>query len=290
MPHVLVTVVCGLITYLSVPAFLRLLRQGEAVRENYRRKALPVSAGFLFIWIGILMGPLTLLPSPLSITPLFSLSTGLVRPPFPLFVTIALGWGFLGLFDDLVGSRRETGLKGHSATLMRGELTTGVVKALLGVVFGLMMAAWRLWTEGLSSSPWSLSVLVDGLLIAASANTLNLLDLRPGRAGKAFLGGALLIMLSGNPSALSLLPWVGSTVGYLPFDLRGEAMMGDVGSNALGALLGLASCHILSLRPRLVLLLSLILVQILAEQVSFSRIIEEHPFLRVIDGWGRKDT
>jgi UDP-GlcNAc:undecaprenyl-phosphate GlcNAc-1-phosphate transferase len=290
LPSVLVPLFSGLVTYGSMPAFLRLLQKGEATRLNYRGAAIPVGAGFLFLWIGCLTELLLLLPFSPDMTPRFSPTTGLLPQAIPLFITTALGYGLLGLFDDLVGSRRETGLKGHGAALRRGELTTGTIKALAGVAFGLMLAVRRLGVEGWMGRYWIVVVFVDGLLIAASANTLNLLDLRPGRSGKVFFGGALLIMLSGNPTSLALLPWMGSTLGYLPFDLKGEAMMGDVGSNALGALLGLASCYVVSLGYRSVLLLSLILVHLLAERISFSKVIEHHPLLRVIDGWGRKDT
>lgn len=290
MPSVLIPLFSGLVTYGSVPAFLRLLRKGEATRPNYRGVAIPVGVGFLFLWIGCLTELLLLLPFSASRALFFSLPPGFSPQAVPLFVTTALGYGLLGLFDDLVGSRRETGLVGHGAAVRRGELTTGAIKALAGVAFGLMLAVWRLGVEGWMGRYWIVVSFVDGLLIAASANTLNLLDLRPGRSGKVFFAGALLIMVSGNPTSLALLPWMGSILGYLPFDLRGEAMMGDVGSNALGALLGLASCYVVSMGYRSVLLLSLILVHILAERVSFSKVIEHHPLLRVIDGWGRKDT
>lgn len=278
-----------MITYGAMPSFLQLLRQGGAVRSNYRGESVPVGAGFFLIWVGCISGPLLLLPFPSGLSFLY-FPTGSPFLYIILFTTTALGYGLLGLLDDLVGSRRETGLKGHGLALKQGRLTSGAVKALVGATFGLAMTGYRLRVVGSFPGQWPLVLCIDGLLIAASANTLNLLDLRPGRAGKAFLFGSLLLILTGSPLSLLLLPWMGSLVGYLPFDLRGEAMMGDVGSNALGALLGLTCCCGFPLTAKCLLLLGLIFLHILAERVSFSNIIDNYPLLRTLDAWGRKDS
>ena len=71
--------------------------------------------------------------------------------------------------------------------------------------------------------------LSGGLLVGLSANALNLFDTKPGRALKAFL-----IAAPGSgfaPVAILLLP----------YDLRERVMLGDSGSNALGAVVGLKS-------------------------------------------------
>lgn len=268
-------------TYEIMPALLELLRKEGALRQNYRGELIPVGAGFLVIWAGCVT-------SPLLLSPLFYPNEGLGVSLAALYITTVLGYGLLGLFDDLVGSRRETGLKGHGIALIQGHLTSGAIKALQGVAFGLVLAALRLGAIDPLSRQWLFAFLVDGLIMPIAANTLNLLDLRPGRAGKVFLVSSLLLMLTGNPISLALLPWIGGLLGYLPFDLKGEAMMGDVGANALGALLGLTSCCVLSLTVRFLLLISLIILHLLAERISLSQVIENHSLLEALDRWGRK--
>ena len=288
MHIILVPAISGLITYGVIPGFLKLLKIGGATRSNYRGDIVPIGVGFVFIWVGCISALLLLLPS-LLWSDHFGL---LMRPTFLsiiMFGITALGYGFLGLFDDFVGCRHDTGLRGHGAALRQGRLTSGAVKALVGVAFGMAIAGYRLGVGGSFPQEWPLLLCIDGLLIAAWANTLNLFDLRPGRAGKAFLFSCLVLILAGNPVSLILLPWIGGLLGYLPFDLRGEAMMGDVGANALGALVGLASCYGLSLSAKSVLVSGLVFLHILAELVSFSELIENHPLLKTLDSWGRKD-
>ncbi len=254
---------------------------------NYRQEDVPVGGGFLFILIGSLLGALLGLAKPFPWTSML----GRAAQSSVLFLAAALGYGLLGLFDDLVGNRQQRGLLGHGRAFFNGQLTTGGIKAAAGAGLGFVLAAYRLSPEVFGRAPTVFSLpaaAVDGLLIAASANTLNLFDLRPGRAGKVFLLGYGLILLAGNPVSLVLLPWIGSFLGYLPFDLRGEVMMGDVGSNALGALIGLASCYALALPARLMLLVFLILIHLLAERISFSQVIENHMILHRLDLWGRR--
>ncbi|NLA59192.1 MAG: hypothetical protein GX855_09880 [Firmicutes bacterium] len=288
MQILLFSILAGLGTYLAMPAFLELLKEDGALRKNYRQDSVPVGGGFLFIWIGSVMGALLGLTEPWTWIPT---GLGQAARPSTLLAAAALGYGLLGLLDDLVGTRKQTGLLGHGRALLGGQLTTGAVKAAAGTALGLLLAAYRLAPGGFSEAPWAdglSAVAVDGLLIAAAANTLNLFDLRPGRAGKVFLMGYSFVLLRGNPVSLVLLPWLGSLLGYLPYDLRGEVMMGDVGSNALGSLLGLASCYALALPARLAFLVLLILLHLLAERISFTEIIENHWLLHRLDLWGRK--
>ena len=91
-----------------------------------------------------------------------------------------------------------------------------------------------------------------------------------------------------------LTPWligaaaaVGASLGVLRPDLTGEAMLGDTGANALGAVLGLALVERRPTRTRLALLTVVAALTLASEKVSFTKVIESTPVLREIDGWGR---
>src|SRR6478609_1502782 len=125
------------------PALLRMLLAGGHTRVNYRARALP---------------------SPFGVLVLLAAVAALV--PVMLLQELAT----LGLVDDTLGDGRDApragepgraparGWRGHGAAVLRGELSTGALKAVGSL--GLALFA---------TSPF------------------NLLDLRPGRAVKAFV-------------------------------------------------------------------------------------------------------
>jgi hypothetical protein len=175
-----------------------------------------------------------------------------------------VGWVFgvhepvvaaLGLVDDL-WSGTERGFRSH----LRARLTTGTLK-LVGIpAYGLAR------TRSVSGA----------LLVGLTANTLNQLDTRPGRALKAYVAAALAL---DAPLALAVL--------LLPYDLREMAMLGDAGSNTLGALLGLKSVDRFTGRGRWVAIGALAGLTLLGERTSLGRLIEQTPGLRELDALGR---
>src|SRR5207248_2687891 len=52
----------------------------------------------------------------------------------------ACAMGLLGYIDDTYGSRHAGGLLGHARALLRGQVTTGMVKAAGGAATGLAAA------------------------------------------------------------------------------------------------------------------------------------------------------
>jgi hypothetical protein len=90
------------------------------------------------------------------------------------------GWLALGLLDDVLGSGDRRGFRGHVQALLHGRLTTGGVKLLGG---GLLALATAYAVVG---GWWTWRLPAAAVLIALSANALNLFDLRPGRALKVF--------------------------------------------------------------------------------------------------------
>jgi hypothetical protein len=161
----------------------------------------------------------------------------------------------LGLADDL-WSGEERGFRAH----LRSGRTTGVLK-LVGIPAVGLIATRRL---------------SGALLVGLAANALNQLDTRPGRALKAYL-----------VAALPLDAPVGIAVLLLPYDLREMAMLGDAGSNALGALLGLNSVERFTGRGRWVAIGALAGLTLLGERTSIGGWIERTPGLAWIDRLGR---
>ena len=161
----------------------------------------------------------------------------------------------IGLADD-AWSGPERGITAH----LRAGRTTGVLK-LLGIPLAGLAA---------TRSP------SGALLVGLSANGLNQLDTRPGRALKAYLLAA---------TAVRAPRWI--AVLLLPYDLREMAMLGDGGANALGALLGLNSVGRLTGRGRWLAIAALAGLNFVGERRSLGELIERTPGLAQLDAWGR---
>ncbi|MGV8968119.1 MAG: hypothetical protein ACOH2F_17800 [Cellulomonas sp.] len=216
-----------------------------------------------------------------------------------LAATVATaGGGAFGLIDDLTEdtTSRTKGLRGHLGALAHGELTTGGLK-VLGIGASALVAAAIVPSAPSSGVPgsaprslvgWAFDVATSGALIAATANLINLLDLRPGRALKAAsLAAAPLALLGGNGAGLAAAV-IGAGVGAAPGDLAERDMLGDSGANALGALLGTAVVAGAPRGVRLVLLVGAVGLTVASERVSFTKVIAATPVLRELDAWGRR--
>lgn len=193
-----------------------------------------------------------------------------------------VGAGAAGLYDDVVGSRPEQkaykGFRGHIRALREGHVSAGMVK-LVGVGAVSLVAA-----RAVTRSP--LDTLVTAGVIAGTANMMNLLDLRPGRALKAglLLGGPLLGSENGTLVAGSL----GAAAALLPEDLGEKVMLGDTGANALGAILGLRLAQAGGPAWRMGVLAVLAGLTAASEKVSFTKVIAATPGLRHLDELGRQ--
>jgi glucosyl-3-phosphoglycerate synthase len=161
----------------------------------------------------------------------------------------------IGLADDR-WSGEERGFAAH----LRARRTTGVLK-LVGIP---LVALAR--TRSISGA----------LLVALSANALNQLDTRPGRALKAYIAAAVAL---DAPLALAVL--------LAPYDLREMTMLGDGGANGLGAMLGWSSVNRFTGRGRWIAIGALAGLTILGERRSLGDLIERTPVLRELDAWGR---
>ena len=197
--------------------------------------------------------------------------------PQPAAAVAGLGAAACGAYDDVAGAREHEqgakGFRGHVRALRAGHVTAGTVKVAGIGAAGLLSAAL------LPGRRAPRDVLVGGAVVAGTANLLNLLDLRPGRALKAGLGGALALGQPGVAAAVAAL---------LPADLGERTMLGDAGANALGAVLGLALAQRLDPAGRRAALAGLAALTAASEVVSYSRVIDAVPPLRALDRWGRR--
>ena len=277
--HALPFLVAFLAAGALAPALLRMLARDGHVRPNFRGRELPAPFGVLMAAAALLaLVPLTLVAR-LAPAAVFH----------PETVPIALyGFGIvvLGLIDDTLGQGAQQrhpprGWRGHTAAVMRGELSTGALKAAGSL--GLALLAMSLL--GLSNWRWLLAAAV----LVLATNAFNLLDLRPGRSAKALvLLGVGLTLGAGELRplwALGLFAGPALVAGF--YDLRERAMLGDTGSNLLGALAGLWLVLTLSGTGQLIALGLLAAITLYGELHSISSLIERTPGLRELDSWGR---
>ncbi len=249
----------GLVRLLA-PWQQRQLARWGFVRPNFRQEAVVVGTGSLAVVVGAVL----------------ALVMGRLGAAHGTILAAAvLAFATLGMLDDQLGDRSAGGFKGHLAALSHGRFTTGALKALGGGLVALLLAWW--WGGAL----WV--VIAHALLIALSANAINLLDVRPGRALKAALPLLVVSLLTSGASWAGL---VGGAIALLPEDLAGRGMLGDTGANALGAGVGIGILAFDGVWQG-VFLVALIGVHLYAERHSLSALIDRHRWLRAIDNWGR---
>lgn len=222
--------------------------------------------------------------------------------PFLRVTALCLGMAAAGTLDDLAGSSENRGFSGHIRVLARGRLTTGAVKIVVAaLVCGAVALDRRPGTghmrpgvggDGTTAfvvaAAAAAAVAVDSLMLAASANAVNLLDTRPGRAVK----GALLLLavvVAAGGGAWVAATAAGAALGYIRFDLDEEGMLGDAGANPLGALVGLAALELEPVRLWVALVVAIAL-NVASEFTSLGEAIEAWPPLAAIDRLGRRGS
>jgi UDP-N-acetylmuramyl pentapeptide phosphotransferase/UDP-N-acetylglucosamine-1-phosphate transferase len=243
---------------------VRFLASAPATRSNYRGR------------------PVTLVAGPVA-TAIALTAVGCDRRVRSRVRVAALvaggGAAAVGLLDDWRGTSDARGIRGHLAAAWAGTITTGALKVVGIGACGLAAA-----TLAVGGRPWRR--VAAGAVIAGSANLLNLLDLRPGRALKALLVATPAI--GGGSSAEAMVEALRAVaVGALPGDLRERTMLGDTGANGLGALMGVAAVCDASDRRLITSLAVVVALNVASELVSFSSVIDATPPLRWLDRAGR---
>jgi hypothetical protein len=299
-----------LLAAVAVPwAGMRMLKPslaevGRTVR-NYRGRDVPLGLGLVWVFWAVALAAHQVLALAYALPHEYTASLWF---EITIAVPLVLGAFMFGLIDDTFGTAGHKGFGGHLSALRRGRLTTGALK-LFGIGFLALLGAAlpAFGTEGVT--PRSIAhYIVAVLVIGLAANTVNLFDLRPGRALKAYSmfvvvsvpAGvwSLVVANAGPPLAtaaldglLVLVVALGPVLAVWRQDVREEGMLGDAGANAFGMLAGLLLVSALPFAGAVAAAAVLLAVNLASEKVSFSSVIERTPWLAALDRWGRpKDT
>lgn len=240
-------------------------------RSNYRNHELPTAVGLLLPFgTGAVVAVSTLGVD----APWWSEMSVAGRP----VVLLAFGVAFLGLVDDLGGVGQSGGFTGHLRALAQGRLTTGALK-LFGVplVAVLVVPAVGGWAE----------LAREAVLISLAANLANLFDRAPGRVIKVGTAAFAGVLVTTRAEVMVPVAGVmGSAAALLTPDLRERLMLGDAGSNVIGAVLGLAVTVTSTPEQQWIVIAALLALNLLSEFVSFTKVIDATPPLRWLDRLG----
>ena len=259
------------------PWLADMLRAGLA-RTNYAGREVAFPAGAPVVACSLIaLAPLAILDDRADLD--------LLDPELRRWIVYVLGVALLGLLDDALGRGHaedtDRGWRGHAAAVLAGRFSTGAIKA----VGALALAAYA--TSGLGRQ--GIDYVADLALLLLATNLFNLLDLRPGRVEKVFvalLAGLCLGAWTAQPVEL-LGVFIGPVLVVGAFTLRERAMLGDTGSNLVGALAGVAMLVTLDDTGRWIALALIAALTVFGEFRSISKTIESIPPLRWIDSLGR---
>ncbi|MFY9587151.1 MAG: hypothetical protein WAT66_06825, partial [Actinomycetota bacterium] len=246
------------------------------LRRNHRGVPVPTGLG-LAVLVGF-AGAMAFVEFVRAVAPRSPTPTFALLGAIPLLI-LGFGFGLLGLFDDLA-AQPERGWRSHIPALMSGRLTPGALK-----IVGGGMLAFTIGSAAASSFGWAV---VNAALIALMANLFNAFDVRPGRAGKFYLLAAIPMAIVGESQQIPLAATLGGVAAFLLLDLRERAMLGDTGSNAIGAILG--GAIVVADPPSwflLALLALLVGLTMIAEGPTLSAWIDRIGPLRTFDRAGR---
>ncbi len=263
---------------LLVPPWLRDLARVGQVRDNFRGRSVAYPAGAVLVAVSLVaLVPLAVLDDRADLD--------LLDPELRRWITYVLGVALLGLLDDALGRGRALdaprGWRGHARAVLEGGFSTGAIKA----VGSLALAAYAVSGRGRESFDY----LADLALLLLTTNLFNLLDLRPGRVEKVFaavLAGVCLGAWTTEPIELLGL-FIGPVLVCAWFTLRERAMLGDTGSNLVGALAGVSVLVTLHDPARLIALGAVAALNAYGEFRSMNAKIESVPLLRHLDSLGR---
>lgn len=268
--NIAIFLLSGIISFIIIPLIYDMLLTNNCVALNFKKQEIPIGMGLVFIIVQTFV---------ISMFALYSK----VEESFIFFYIISiLIIGIVGIVDDLIGEKAVKGFKGHISSLLKGKLTTGGLKLIVGGVAGILVS----FTISINVIDLIMNILVIGLF----TNFINLFDLRPGRAGKAFILLSIILIFTASFSKYNyiVISLLGILLVYIPYDLKAKSMMGDVGSNVLGMTLGVFCAVTQPIWIKLLYLILLIIIHVVLEYLSLTEIIDKNRILCYIDKLGRK--
>lgn len=259
-----------IITLIVTPFIFEMLIKSKSLALNYKGEEIPVGMGLLFILVqSFIMFAATLYIVDIDKNTVLS------------YMVCMILIGFIGMIDDFIGEIDTKGFKGHIKALFKGRLTTGGLKALVGLILAI------LFSVAISNN--YLDMIVNVFLITLFTNIINLFDLRPGRANKVFILMSIILIITAYAKNYNFIIYtaLGVILVYIRYDLKAKSMMGDVGSNSLGITLGIFCVLSQTLTVKIIYLTILIVLHIISEFSSFSKIIKNNKILNYLDNIGR---
>ena len=256
------------------------MRRAGMVRSNYAGRSVAFPAGAPMLACSLIaLAPLAVLDDRADLD--------LLDPQLRQWIVYVIGVAALGLLDDALGrgaaADSARGWRGHARAVASGGFSTGAIKA----VGGLALAAYAVSGRGQQG----IDYIADLALLLLTTNLFNLLDLRPGRAEKVFgalLAGVCIGAWTAEPLEL-LGIFIGPILVVSVFTLRERAMLGDTGSNLVGAVAGVTLLITLDDTGRWIALAVVAALTVYGEFRSISETIARVPPLRWLDSLGRVD-
>lgn len=253
---------------LLIPLIESLYISAGFTKQNYKGNFIPNSMGIIYIFNVLFIFLLLLV---------FTTSNSYIETF--IFVLGILTMGFIGLLDDFMGNNQVKGFKGHIKMLINLKLTTGGLKAIIGGIVSVLIS--------LMISSDFVNFLINILIISLFTNFINLMDLRPGRALKGFLVFSIPSLLYVNEIyKMILLCFIGASLAYFPYDIKGKTMLGDIGSNCLGIILGIIATSY-TIQLKILLMIFLLLANLYSEKYSITKLIGRNKLLNFLDELGR---
>lgn len=256
------------VSFILVRPLLNFLSSANFVAQNYKGVKIPIGTGLL--WVEVFL----VCVATAGILNYFIGESLYFSKDFYVIATLILGSSLIGFIDDR-STNVERGLTKHFKALLKGKVTTGFIKATSGLIIAVIAA--------LNLSNSLELVVINTLIIALFMNAINLLDTRPGRALIGFMGLLILIILG---TLLAKNVEIGAVwhlwgvflapgIALMPSEIKGESMLGDTGSNMLGAILGYLLAASFEINVKIAILIVLVIFNIFADRVSITKLLEK---------------
>ena len=264
--YLLSIIIASALTLYIKPRLISILRNKDMIVSNYSGKDVTCGGGLIFI-----------IPCMVAVLPFWKL---IGQENIIAYLVLLLSMTLVGYLDDSLGEDVRKGFKGHLKALMTGCFSTGILKITFALIIGFIIS--RVYYSSI------LAIVFNTLLFSLSMNFINLLDLRPGRAIKSFALVTLFVSLSsGLQSMWILLPIYSSLTIYIKDEMEELCMLGDTGANLLGGILGMYVLKEAYPGIKYTLFILLLILHIIAEFKSFSKIIDSIPILKYMDSFGQ---